>query len=148
MAPEVFQHHYGLQSDLWSLGVLLYTLVCGYLPFQADSEAVLQRKVLKGDYHFNHDEFGAISEECKDLISKMLVVDPKKRITGQQALHHPWFQLHANATGESESTVRISRNVLNRLRSFKGESTFKQAAMNLLVKTATEQEVRALKITF
>ena len=52
---------------------------------------VLLKKIARADFHFNHVEFEQISTECKDLIRKLLVTDPDDRLSGQQALAHPWF---------------------------------------------------------
>merc|ERR1719464_202390 len=93
MAPEVLMGNYGAKADIWSLGVLMYTLVSGYLPFQGQTSAEVFRKIKEADFHFNHVEFDAISDECKDLIRKLLVVNPKKRLTGKQALEHNWFKV-------------------------------------------------------
>lgn len=86
MAPEVLYGNYGAKADIWSLGVLMYTLISGYLPFQAKTSAEVFRKIKEAEYHFNHVEFDSVSNECRDLISKLLVANPKMRLSGKEAL--------------------------------------------------------------
>ena len=85
-----------------------------------------------------------MSAECKDLITQLLVVNDKKRLTGVQALKHEWFSKNLGKTDDDG----FDSNVLGRLKSYKGVSHLKRAAMNLLVKMASEEEVRDLKRTF
>jgi len=90
------------------------------------------------------------------LIKKLLVIDPEQRLTAHQALSHPWFTSVRNqddATNKRSATeaggaVKVKDETLAKLKSFKGISTFKNAAMNLLVKTATDEEVQDLRAQF
>ena len=90
-APEMLEgkSYDGTKIDIWSLGISLYTMVCGELPFIVDDENdiyILMDKIIKGNY--NIPEF--LSNECKDLIKNMLVTDPDKRITLEQIKNHKW----------------------------------------------------------
>mmetsp|Transcript_34336 Transcript_34336/g.77341 ORF Transcript_34336/g.77341 Transcript_34336/m.77341 type:complete len:502 (-) Transcript_34336:82-1587(-) len=106
VAPEVldpylpFTNGYGPEVDLWSLGVVLYIMLCGFPPFYDDSTAVLFKQIRKGEYTFPSPYWDGVSEEAKDLVSKMLVVDPAKRYTAQQCLDHPWIQNAGEASAK------------------------------------------------
>jgi calcium-dependent protein kinase len=87
-----------------------------------------------------------LSMECKDLINKMIVVDRKNRINGEQALQHPWFERCLKR--QEGTTDLIDEGVLIRLRQFKGSSTLKKAALNILVKMLNPTEVEDLRQIF
>ena len=76
MAPEVHQGQYDSKCDTWSLGVLLYVFMSGYLPFQGANRQEVFDKIQRGKYHFDHVEFKECSKEVIDFIKKLLVVDP------------------------------------------------------------------------
>ena len=145
MAPEVLTGNYSTKADIWSLGVLLYTLVSGYLPFQGSTSNEVFRKIKEGEYHFKHAEFKEVSEECKDLIKQLLTVNAAKRPSGVKALHHPWFKKFET---RNNTEANLNENVLMRLKSYKGVSHLRRAAMNILVKMSTEEEVKELRATF
>jgi len=92
IAPEVLlMKGYDKQCDVWSLGVIVYILLCGFPPFYADNDAQLFEKIKKGEYEFLRPYWDPISDSAKDFIRQMLRVDPKQRITCDQALAHPWM---------------------------------------------------------
>ncbi|KAK9677313.1 hypothetical protein RND81_11G135700 [Saponaria officinalis] len=89
VAPEVLRKkgYDGSKTDIWSCGVILYVLIAGYLPFQDANVMNLYRKVFKGEYEFPP----WFPIEAKKLVSKLLVVDPKKRLTIQGIMRQTWF---------------------------------------------------------
>lgn len=87
VAPEVISgHSYGPACDVWSLGVIFYILLCGYPPFADDNQEQLFNSIKKGHYQMDPAEWGVISDGAKDLVRKILVVDPKQRITAAQVI--------------------------------------------------------------
>ncbi|EIE90361.1 hypothetical protein RO3G_15072 [Rhizopus delemar RA 99-880] len=91
-APEIVNDkRYSMSVDMWALGCVLYTLLCGFPPFYDESISVLTEKVARGRYTFLSPWWDGISGEAKDLITKLLCVDPKKRYTIDQFLEHPWI---------------------------------------------------------
>ncbi|XP_044894204.1 serine/threonine-protein kinase SIK2 isoform X2 [Felis catus] len=88
-APEVFegQQYEGPQLDIWSMGVVLYVLVCGALPFDGPTLPILRQRVLEGRFRIPY----FMSEDCEHLIRRMLVLDPSKRLTIAQIKEHKWM---------------------------------------------------------
>ncbi len=87
-APELIcgKNYLGAEADLWSMGVLLYALLCGYLPFDDDNINLLYKKIQTGKY----DVPSWLSQDSVNLLNDLLQVDPKKRVTMPQLVHHPW----------------------------------------------------------
>jgi len=95
VAPEILSGDgYGLAVDIWSCGVILYVLLCGFPPFYADNDAQLYNLIQSGSYSFPSPYWDDISDTAKDLIRKMLTVDPVKRFTSTQVLFHPFITNH------------------------------------------------------
>jgi len=92
MAPEMLQNRpYNESVDIWAAGILLYIILSGTLPFYADNPDDFLELVLNSKFSFPESEWAAISEPAKDLIRKILVPDPKRRLTSRQILAHPWM---------------------------------------------------------
>ena len=91
IAPEVIHKDYSNSCDEWSCGVIAYVLLCGYPPFEGETNEEIFERIKRGTYSFEDPEWEHISREAKQLIDKLLNKDPDKRITAREALHHPWF---------------------------------------------------------
>ena len=90
-APEMIagQRYHGSRVDIWSCGVILFALICGYLPFEDPNTTTLYQKILRGD--FTIPKF--VSKEAADLMKSILCTDPEKRFKMQDIRKHPWFNM-------------------------------------------------------
>ncbi|KAJ0050911.1 hypothetical protein NL108_009899 [Boleophthalmus pectinirostris] len=104
-APELIQGkaYIGSEADVWSMGVLLFALLCGYLPFDDDNCMVLYRKITRGKYDNPH----WLSTGSILLLNQMMQVDPKRRLTVRQLLDHPWVLKDYNSPVEWHSRLPL-----------------------------------------
>ena len=119
LAPEIVldKGYEGYWSDIWSLGVLLFCMVCGTVPFKANTLSDLHKAILMGKYEF--PEF--LSEGVRDLIRKMLQIVPNKRIPLENVIKHPWILEEAEAFEDvsiEEETLRINQEVVRNIESY------------------------------
>lgn len=113
MAPEIFKKTgHGKPVDLWALGVITYFLLCGYTPFDRDSDFEEMQAILNADYSFTPIEYWrGVSSHAKDFIRRCLTIDATKRITAHEALQHPFVAGFINAEGESQNLLpNIKKN--------------------------------------
>lgn len=98
-APEIVKdERYSKSVDMWALGCVLYTLLCGFPPFYDESIQVLTEKVARGQYTFLSPWWDDISKSAQDLVSHLLTVDPEKRYDINQFLEHPWIRESSDPT--------------------------------------------------
>ncbi|KRX08642.1 Protein kinase-like domain [Pseudocohnilembus persalinus] len=143
IAPEVLKKNYDEKCDIWSCGVILYILLCGYPPFNGSSEEAILKSVEEGKVIFDKEDWAEVSDGAKDLIKQMLEKDPKKRLSAKEAYEHPWIQ---------NNTIKgtLSSNVLRNLGSFQGRTKLRQViltfiATNIVTQNEKDELLKAFK---
>jgi serine/threonine protein kinase len=122
VSPEILlRHPYDHQSDMWSVGCIVYLLLSGNLPFMGRSQKDLFRKIVSGKYEFDED-WTDVSDDAKDLVSKLLVLDPDVRWTADKALRHPWLR----ASQDRLSMILLQRTS-QRLKTFNARMKLRSA---------------------
>ena len=139
IAPEVLEGDYDEKCDIWSCGVILYILLCGYAPFYGENDKEIYNQVLKGEYDFPKEEWQNVSEEAKNLVQKMLEKDTKKRITALDALQDKWFKINKQ---KKTSNKLLAKNVLKNMKKFKKNKKFEKATMSFIVNQLVLKEER------
>jgi len=128
VAPEILKGmKYTESIDIWSLGVILFILLCGYPPFADEVSSVLYLKIRQGSYTFESPWWDEVSREAKDLVSKMLTVKPENRITANQVLLDPWF-----TKMEGSKKKLFKRQYTEKLEQFTGRRKLKKG-MNAIL---------------
>ncbi|TGZ80627.1 Pkinase-domain-containing protein [Ascodesmis nigricans] len=108
-APEIVKdERYSKSVDMWALGCVLYTLLCGFPPFYDESISVLTEKVARGQYTFLSPWWDDISKGAKDLVSHLLTVDPEKRYDINQFLAHPWIRRSTEPTDAADDAPPLT----------------------------------------
>uniref|UniRef100_A0A8C5QWQ1 Serine/threonine kinase 33 n=1 Tax=Leptobrachium leishanense TaxID=445787 RepID=A0A8C5QWQ1_9ANUR len=141
MAPEVINdHYYTQQCDVWSAGVIMYMLLSGEPPFKAKSEEKLFEQIRKGEMNFSADVWQSVSEAARDVLQRLLNVDPAHRMTARELLDHPWLK------GETRVLQRLL-NVLEMMREWKDEDSEEVQPVDGESKGELEGQVGSLSIT-
>lgn len=151
MAPEIFEDaKYDKAVDIWSLGVVLFTCLGGYRPFNGKNLKEISKNILECNYKFHPREWSSISRDAKDLIGKMLTRDPTKRITAEKALKHPWFGLITEIKLEStlKKEQKVKSKTMKKLCKFSQGSPLKRCAMELLIKMLSLEEKQVYEQEF
>ncbi|MFS7908483.1 putative protein kinase CAMK-CDPK family [Helianthus anomalus] len=143
VAPEVLRKFYSQECDIWSAGVIIYILLCGVPPFWDETEHGIFEQVLKGNLDFASEPWPSISESAKDLVRKMLVRDPKRRLTAPEVLRHPWVQADGVAPDKP-----LDSAVLSRLKQFSAMNKIKKIAIRVIAENLSEEEIAGLKNMF
>ncbi|XP_061373700.1 calcium-dependent protein kinase 8-like isoform X2 [Gastrolobium bilobum] len=143
MAPEVLKRNYGPEVDIWSAGVILYILLCGVPPFWAETEQGVAQAIIRSVVDFKRDPWPKVSDNAKDLVKKMLDPDPKRRLTAQEVLDHPWLQ-----NAKKAPNVSLGETVKARLKQFSVMNKLKKRALRVIAEHLSVEEAAGIKEGF
>jgi len=112
MAPEIFKKSgHGKPVDVWAIGVITYFLLCGYTPFDRDSNLEEMQAILVADYSFTPMEYWrGVSLTARQFIKRCLTIDPTQRMTAHEALSHPWIAGPESGRGEEDLLPTVKKN--------------------------------------
>jgi calcium-dependent protein kinase len=143
VAPEVLKGNYDFSCDVWSLGVILFIMLCGYPPFEGDNNKEIFKRVLTQDLEFDPADWTEISQQVKDLLCRMLEKDPLKRISIVDCLNHPWFNIVHN------DSVQFDKKIFLRLKEFRAPQRLQVEALTFLVNNVTKDiDFKSLREAF
>ena len=130
IAPEVLDECYDYKCDIWSCGIILYILLCGYPPFNGNSNSDIFYCIKNNEPQFDDEEWTETTNMAIDLIKKMLKKNPNERPTAKECLSHPWFNILENK--EIEQQTKSNVKMLQKMSKFVKENRFKQAVLQFI----------------
>ncbi|XP_015794802.1 MAP kinase-activated protein kinase 2 [Tetranychus urticae] len=135
-APEVLSSEkYDKSCDLWSLGVIMYILLCGYPPFYSNHGLAIspgmKKRIRAGQYDFPEDEWRNVTKDAKDLIKKLLNTDPAKRLTIEEVMKHKWINKYLEVPQTPLCSIRVLKEDLDQWVEVQDEMTQALATMRV-----------------
>lgn len=144
VAPEVLHGSYDVKCDVWSLGVMAFLLLSGQSPFQGTQER-MKMQVMRGQWSFGGGtRWDRVSDDAKDLITKMLVLAPDERLTAAQAFGHPWLK----ALAPQASDTALPKDIVCSLRGLQVAHKFENAVLAVMALHLKDDEAKQFRDMF
>lgn len=141
LAPEVLRGKYDQKCDMWSIGVIVYFMLSGTLPFVGSNNKECFKKILKGEFTFADIQWKDVSSRAKKFICQLLKNNPKKRLSAKRALRHKWLR-------EDELPMNISYSYIFSIKNIYYQSEFKKYVVQVLVRYLCTEEIKDITATF
>jgi len=135
---------YDHMADVWSVGVIMYVMLCGYPPFAGENDSEVLAKVRVGNFSFNPADWKNVSEDGKSLIRQMLKMNPRDRFTAEQVLNHDWIKNKA----PKAAPLALQTNFVDKLRGFRSLNKLKKAALHVIASQMQEDQIKELRAIF
>jgi len=148
MSPQVLEGHYSSQCDLWSIGVIAFTLLSGENPFTHKATSLNQvlKKIIRCQYNFDRRSvLGFSVKSCRDFISSLIVYNPELRLTADEALKHEWLNVD---TVETEKSIAFQNEVNENLISYANCSEIKKLGLLLIAHKSKFEDIIGLRKVF
>jgi len=142
-APQVLAGSYTQASDMWSLGIIMYILLCGYPPFFGDTDAQILSKVRAGIFSFNEADWKDVSEYAKQMIRDLLKMNQQQRLTVAQALSHEWLVQKA-----PKRQAPLKLRFTDSLRAYSQMNMLKRTMLQTMANQLDEEYTKPLVDTF
>jgi calcium-dependent protein kinase len=144
-SPEVIKEKYDFECDEWACGVMMYILLTGEPPFQGNNEEEIFSNILNNELNLEHPKLKNVTENCKDLMKKLLMKKANKRILANDALKHNFFKTGINIgnllRGKFKENETILRGMLRRNFSGKKDAKFKEVVIAYISLNFSDQSV-------
>lgn len=142
IAPEVIKKKYNNKCDIWSAGVIMYTLLCGYPPFNGKNDNEIMNNIISGDFDLVAGPWESISNEAKELVRNLLSYNPNERPTAIEALSHHWIYKapSTNVNYKLQSKFPDVQNAFKNMKKYNIEFKLQQSIIAFLIRHAINQE--------
>jgi calcium-dependent protein kinase len=147
IAPEVFKNYYNEKADIWSIGIILYTMLCGHPPFRGNREDDIKKKILIGKVEYPQKDFDKVSPEALAFVSELLNYAPNKRPSAEEALNNPWMVKNLS-TSSAEDNI-LDQKIIQNLVRFQSVISLQKASLAFIAnQLGHNEEIKKIKDEF
>jgi len=144
IAPEVFMNNYNEKADIWSCGIILYTMLCGHPPFCGHDENSIKSKILHSKLTFPAKDFKNVSTEAIDYLKLLLTYQPENRPSAEEALNNYWL-----INESSNDNIELNKDIISNLSKFRTTLGLQKVTISFLAnQISVNEEIKALKEEF